>query len=92
MYDYEVTATETSVQELSFYINGSWQKGRPDALHPVMNPSTGQVIAQVPYANASEVDMSRGRRTRVLEMARMPGSRPRTGAVSLQADVGALCG
>jgi len=56
LYDYGVTATETSVQELSFYINGSWQKGRPESLHPVMNPSTGQVIAQVPYADAAEVD------------------------------------
>jgi malonate-semialdehyde dehydrogenase (acetylating)/methylmalonate-semialdehyde dehydrogenase len=56
MYHDQVTATETPVQELSFYVNGTWQKGQPDSLHPVMNPSTGQVIAQVPYANAADVD------------------------------------
>ena len=56
MYHDGVTVTETPVQELSFYVNGSWQKGPPDSLHPVMNPSTGQVIAQVPYANADDVD------------------------------------
>ena len=85
MYHYEVTATDTSVQELSFYINGSWQKGRPDSLHPVMNPGTGEMIAQVPYANAAEVDTCRpGGARGVLKVARMPGGRPRSGALPLQ--------
>lgn len=51
-----MTATENAVQELSFLVNGSWQKGRTDALHPIVNPSTGQEIARVPYANEAEVD------------------------------------
>ncbi|MBI3682700.1 MAG: CoA-acylating methylmalonate-semialdehyde dehydrogenase [Acidobacteria bacterium] len=48
-------AAETTVRTLKFFVNGEWVEAhRP--LHPVMNPSTGQVIAQVPYATASDVD------------------------------------
>ncbi len=53
-----VTATENAVQEISFYVNGSWRPGRAESLHPVTNPSTGEVIAQVPYADASEIDQA----------------------------------
>ena len=44
-------ATET----LQFYVNGKWEDSK-GALHPVMNPAAGEVIAQVPYATESEVD------------------------------------
>jgi malonate-semialdehyde dehydrogenase (acetylating)/methylmalonate-semialdehyde dehydrogenase len=49
-------ASKPEVQELSFLVNGKRQKGRPGSLHSVMNPATGEVIAEVPYADASEVD------------------------------------
>ena len=48
--------TETVVQELAFLVDGTWRKGRSDSLHPITNPSNGEVIARVPYANEAEVD------------------------------------
>ncbi|MDQ2947867.1 MAG: CoA-acylating methylmalonate-semialdehyde dehydrogenase [Acidobacteriota bacterium] len=51
-----MTATETTIQELTFQINGTPQKGRPNSLHDIINPSTGELIAKVPYANETEVD------------------------------------
>ena len=50
-----MTATETQVRTLSFLTNGQWEAGS-GAHHPVTNPATGEVIAQVPYATAGEVD------------------------------------
>ncbi|MDQ6760234.1 MAG: CoA-acylating methylmalonate-semialdehyde dehydrogenase [Acidobacteriota bacterium] len=49
-------ATETEVQELSFLINGTNQKGRNESLHDIINPSNGELLARVPYANESEVN------------------------------------
>src|SRR5713226_4761408 len=49
-------ATATEVRTLKFYVNGRWEEPRGRALHPVMNPSTGEVIAQVPYATADDID------------------------------------
>src|SRR5712692_4716497 len=49
-------ATATEVRTLKFYVNGRWEEARGRALHPVMNPSTGEVIAQAPYATADDVD------------------------------------
>ncbi len=49
-------ATETSVRTLKFYVNGKWEDAAGDGLHPVTNPATGEVIAQVPYATAAEVE------------------------------------
>jgi len=39
-----------------FYTNGSWEDAPGRTLHPITNPATGQVIAQVPYATADDVD------------------------------------
>jgi len=50
-----MTATETAAHRLSFFSNGEWQAGG-GTLHPVTNPATGEVIAEVPYATAEEVD------------------------------------
>ncbi len=50
-----MTATETAVRKLSFLTNGQWEAGS-GTLHPVTNPATGEVIAEVPYATAAEVD------------------------------------
>jgi malonate-semialdehyde dehydrogenase (acetylating) / methylmalonate-semialdehyde dehydrogenase len=49
-------ATETSVRTLKFYVNGKWETADGASTHPVTNPATGEVIAQVPYATAAQVD------------------------------------
>jgi malonate-semialdehyde dehydrogenase (acetylating)/methylmalonate-semialdehyde dehydrogenase len=46
--------TET-IASASFLIDGKWESPQRD-LHNVVNPSSGEVIAQVPYAAASDVD------------------------------------
>jgi malonate-semialdehyde dehydrogenase (acetylating)/methylmalonate-semialdehyde dehydrogenase len=49
-------ATETATQTVSFYINGKWEDRPNGPLHPVTNPATGDVIAQVAYADTADVD------------------------------------
>lgn len=49
-------ATEAAVQTLRFYIDGKWELAREGAYHPITNPSTGDVIARVPYAAAGDID------------------------------------
>ena len=49
-------ATETAVRKVQFYVNGNWEAGAGRGLHPITNPATGQVIAQVPYATCADVD------------------------------------
>jgi malonate-semialdehyde dehydrogenase (acetylating)/methylmalonate-semialdehyde dehydrogenase len=49
-------ATETAVRTLKFFVNGSWEELSGRTLHPITNPATGDVIAQVPYATAEDVD------------------------------------
>jgi malonate-semialdehyde dehydrogenase (acetylating)/methylmalonate-semialdehyde dehydrogenase len=51
-----MTATETAVRTIKFYTNGSWEDTPGRTLHPIANPATGCVIAQVPYATAEDVD------------------------------------
>jgi malonate-semialdehyde dehydrogenase (acetylating)/methylmalonate-semialdehyde dehydrogenase len=51
-------ASKSAIQELSFFVNGNWEKGRAEALHPVRNPASGEVIAEVPYAGEAEVDQA----------------------------------
>ena len=46
--------TET-IASASFLIDGKWESPQRD-LHNVVNPSSGEVIAQVPYATAQDVD------------------------------------
>jgi malonate-semialdehyde dehydrogenase (acetylating)/methylmalonate-semialdehyde dehydrogenase len=46
--------TET-LASASFLIDGKWESPQRD-LHNVVNPSSGEVIAQVPYAAAPDVD------------------------------------
>ena len=48
-------ATEKRVRTLQFYVNGRWENSE-GASHPVTNPAFGEVIANVPYATAAEVD------------------------------------
>ncbi len=48
-------ATATEVRTLRFYVNGRWETSA-GSLHAITNPSTGETIAQVPYATADEID------------------------------------
>src|SRR5438045_870545 len=49
-------ATETKVATVSCYINGAWERPEGQRTGTVMNPATGAVLAEVPFANASSVD------------------------------------
>jgi len=44
------------MKAVQYYINGQWESGRAGTFHPVTNPATGAVIAEVPFAGAEEVD------------------------------------
>ncbi|HVN07223.1 MAG TPA: CoA-acylating methylmalonate-semialdehyde dehydrogenase, partial [Bryobacteraceae bacterium] len=44
------------VRTVTFYTNGRWECPTGRDIHPITNPATGQVIAQVPYANADDVN------------------------------------
>ena len=48
-------ATETAVRNVKFYVDGKWDDAA-GAMHPVYNPATGKVIAQVPYATVADID------------------------------------
>ncbi len=48
--------TESAVGTVGFYINGVWEKPEGRATQPVINPATGAVLADVPYATAEDVD------------------------------------
>ena len=45
-----------STHPCPLYINGEWLRSESLASSPVFNPSTGEVIAAVPQAGATEVD------------------------------------
>jgi malonate-semialdehyde dehydrogenase (acetylating)/methylmalonate-semialdehyde dehydrogenase len=49
-------ATESTVGTVAFYINGAWEKPEGRALHRITNPATGATIADVPYADESDID------------------------------------
>src|SRR5256885_5063 len=49
-------ATDTKVETVSYYINGSWEKPHGRTTQPVTNPATGAVLAEVPYAGEADVD------------------------------------
>jgi succinate-semialdehyde dehydrogenase / glutarate-semialdehyde dehydrogenase len=41
---------------LAFYINGQWRSGEGRDVHPVVNPATGSVLAELPLATAADLD------------------------------------
>ena len=49
-------AETTEVRTLKFYVNGRWEPSSSREVHPIVNPSTGEWIAQTPYATAEEID------------------------------------
>jgi malonate-semialdehyde dehydrogenase (acetylating)/methylmalonate-semialdehyde dehydrogenase len=50
------TEFKSTVETVSYYINGAWEtpQGRP--LGAVTNPATGATIAEVPYADETDID------------------------------------
>jgi malonate-semialdehyde dehydrogenase (acetylating)/methylmalonate-semialdehyde dehydrogenase len=49
-------ATDTRVETVSFYVNGSRETPEGREMQPVMNPATGAVLAHVPYAVEADID------------------------------------
>jgi malonate-semialdehyde dehydrogenase (acetylating)/methylmalonate-semialdehyde dehydrogenase len=49
-------STTTATDTVPLLIAGRWRPARSDRAGSVYNPSTGRVIARVPFATASEVD------------------------------------
>lgn len=50
------TKASNGVRRLMNYVNGTWVEARTTNFGPVMNPSIGQLIAQVPLSSSSDVD------------------------------------
>ena len=44
------------VKALDYYVNGRWEPSSSRDVHFVVNPSTGELLAQVPYATTEEID------------------------------------
>ena len=50
------TAVGTTVGTVGFYIDGKWETPQGRNMHPVMNPATGEALAEVPFATQADVD------------------------------------
>jgi betaine-aldehyde dehydrogenase len=50
------TASKSSVHRYKLYINGEWREAESGAYFPVFDPSTEEVIAEVPDASSADVD------------------------------------
>ena len=48
--------TETTIGMVSFHINGAWERPEGRSMHPVTCPANGATIAEVPYAEAADID------------------------------------
>jgi succinate-semialdehyde dehydrogenase/glutarate-semialdehyde dehydrogenase len=48
--------TQTYDAELKLFINGSWRTGEGRDAHAVLNPATGNAIAELPLASAADLD------------------------------------
>jgi succinate-semialdehyde dehydrogenase/glutarate-semialdehyde dehydrogenase len=42
--------------DLKFYINGAWRSGEGRDTHSVINPATGETLAELPLATAADLD------------------------------------
>jgi malonate-semialdehyde dehydrogenase (acetylating) / methylmalonate-semialdehyde dehydrogenase len=56
MGDESMTSTEATIGMISFHINGTWERPEGRAMHSVTCPANGSRIAEVPYADASDID------------------------------------
>jgi succinate-semialdehyde dehydrogenase/glutarate-semialdehyde dehydrogenase len=48
--------TATYASDLAFFVNGSWRIGEGRDCHTVVNPATGDALAEVPLATAADLD------------------------------------
>src|ERR1039458_8898884 len=51
-----MTATDPTISLVSFYINGNWERPANRTGGTVVNPATGALLAEVPYADESDID------------------------------------
>jgi malonate-semialdehyde dehydrogenase (acetylating)/methylmalonate-semialdehyde dehydrogenase len=51
-----MTTTETSVRLLDNYVAGQWTASSATDTLPVVNPATGETLAQVPLSSAADLD------------------------------------
>ena len=51
-----MTATDPTISLVSFYINGNWERPVSRTGGTVVNPATGALLAEVPYADESDID------------------------------------
>ncbi len=51
-----MTSEKETAPILKYYVSGNWKESNSKDLHPVFNPSTGAILAQVPYASREEVN------------------------------------
>jgi malonate-semialdehyde dehydrogenase (acetylating)/methylmalonate-semialdehyde dehydrogenase len=49
-------STETTIGMISFHINGAWERPEGRSMHPVTCPANGATIAEVPFAEESDID------------------------------------
>jgi acyl-CoA reductase-like NAD-dependent aldehyde dehydrogenase len=47
---------KTAIERREMFIGGEWPAGSGDELQDIVNPATGQVIAQVPKGTVADVD------------------------------------
>src|ERR1035437_7905440 len=52
--------TDATVSLVSFYIDGAWERPARRKGGTVTNPATGSAIAEVPYADSSDIDRAVG--------------------------------
>ena len=74
---------KTDVRTYQMYVNGEWVDSKSNKTFPVYDPSTEEIIAQVPEANGEDVEPRCSRRQscfrrRPLGVDHGPGTRTRT--------------
>jgi len=66
-------ATRANIETVSFYVDGAWEKPEGRATQRVTNPATGEVLAEVPFANSADVDRAvRGAHAAFLKWRAVP--------------------
>ncbi|MCW1244683.1 CoA-acylating methylmalonate-semialdehyde dehydrogenase [Pseudomonas sp. SAICEU22] len=53
-----LTPSDTALQTVRLLIDGEWVESQSNEWHDIVNPATQQVLAKVPFATASEVDVA----------------------------------
>jgi malonate-semialdehyde dehydrogenase (acetylating)/methylmalonate-semialdehyde dehydrogenase len=48
----------SNTKKLNLFVDGKWKPSSAQTVMPVHNPSTGQVLAQIPYVPKEEVDLA----------------------------------